>query len=87
MKNIGYIKYPTTTKVLIDELIRACDDYISRKISEDELKQIIWKWADCFGDKLFKGTTEFNPTVQQRVGSKRLNLVTNILAGYQYKFI
>lgn len=85
MKNCEYIKYPTSTKILIQELIRACDDYISRKISEDELRQTIWIWADCAGDKLFKGSTEFNPTVQQRVGAKRLNLVKNILAGYQYK--
>lgn len=86
MKNIDYIKYPTTTKILIEELIRACDDYISHKINEYELKEIIWIWADYSYDKLFKSPTEFNPTLRQRVGTKRLNLVADILVGYQYKF-
>jgi len=34
MKNLDYIKYPLTTKILIKEIKRACDDYISLKINE-----------------------------------------------------
>ena len=66
-----YIKYSPTVKILIQELKRATDDYFSRKISEDELKYIIWLWADNVGDKMFNGPSEFNPTLKQRVGEKR----------------
>lgn len=85
MKELSYIKYPPTIKILIQELKKATDDYIARKINGDELKQIIWVWADNAGDKMFNGSSEFNPTVEQRVGAKRLNLVKHMLVGYQYK--
>lgn len=86
MKNLDYIKYPPTTKILIQEIKRACDDYISRKISENELKNIIWTWADNVGEKMFSGSCEFSPTITQRVGAKRLTIVNHMLDGHQYKF-
>jgi len=87
MKNINYIKYPPTTKILIEEIKRACDDYIARRISENELKNVIWAWADNVGDKMFNGSYEFNPTITQRVGTKRLTIVNHMLDGHQYRFL
>lgn len=85
MKNPDYIKYPPTTKILIEEIKRACDDYIARRINENELKNIIWTWADNVGEKMFNGSYEFSPTVIQRVGTKRLTIVNHMLNGHQYK--
>ncbi|MGH4121721.1 MAG: TIGR04540 family protein [Clostridium sp.] len=87
MKNPDYIKYPPTTKILIEEIKRACDDYVARRINENELKSIIWSWADNVGEKMFNGSCEFNPTIIQRVGTKRLTLVNHMLNGHQYRFI
>ncbi|HEY8890350.1 MAG TPA: PC4/YdbC family ssDNA-binding protein [Clostridium sp.] len=69
MKNLDYIKYPQTTKILIEEIKRACDDYIARRINENELENIILTWADNVGEKMFNGSYEFSPTVIQRVGT------------------
>ena len=85
MKLLDYIKYPPTTKILIEEIRRSCDDYIARRINEDQLKSIIWTLADNVGDKMFNGSHEFNPTITQRVGAKRLAIVNHMLDGHQYK--
>ena len=87
MNNIEYIKYPPTTKILIEEIKKACDDYIARRITENELKNTIWTWADNVGEKLFNGSYGFNPTIIQRVGAKRLTIVSHILNGHQYKIL
>ncbi|MCE5286768.1 MAG: TIGR04540 family protein [Pelosinus sp.] len=82
---INYIKYPTTIKVLIAEINRACDDYISRKISDAELKSLIIAWANSSGDKLFAGSSALNPTVIQRCGKKRIQLIEKMLVDFQSK--
>lgn len=77
-----YIKYPTTIKVLIEEINRACDDYLSRKISDTELKSLVVTWANSSGDKLFAGSS-LNPTVTQRCGKKRIQLLEKMLVDFQ----
>lgn len=78
-----YIQHPTTVRMLIEEIKRACDDYTSRKITGVELKSLIITWANTSGDKLFDGPSNFNPTVIQRVGKKRLKLIEVMLKGFQ----
>lgn len=84
MKDLDYIKHPTTVKVLIQELKRICDNYIGRKVNEEELRYYIQYWAAHEGALLFSGHESFNHTVVQRIGSKRLKLVQKMLDGYQY---
>lgn len=84
MNQLDYIKHTTTIKVLIQELKRISDDYLARKISEDTLRYYIQYWATNSGHLLFVGSNTFNPTVQQRIGSKRLKLVEQMLEGMQY---
>ena len=84
MQNINYIKHPTTIKILIQELKQICDDYLARKITEDELRYFIQCWANNGGKMLFDGQNQFNPTITQRVGAKRLHLVKKMLEGFQY---
>jgi len=82
---MDYIKYPPTIHVLISEIIRATDDYFSRRISETDLRSLITAWAN--GGKLFNGPNQFNPTVIQRIGKKRLTLIEKMLDGQQLTFV
>ncbi|MBP2636805.1 MAG: hypothetical protein H6Q72_2712 [Firmicutes bacterium] len=79
---MNYIQHPPTVKVLIEEVIHACDDYLARKITDDELKAIVMTWAKTSGDKLFSGPSEFNPTLTIRVGKKRIKIIKAMLTGF-----
>ncbi len=37
-----FLMYPTTVKMLASEIISACDAYISRKITAEHLRKVIW---------------------------------------------
>lgn len=76
------IKNPTTVKLLSQQLIKACDFYLSQKISEDKLKELIWYYGKNHGDKLFRAK-ELNPTILNRIGKKRASLITIMLSGFQ----
>jgi len=84
---MDFIKYPPTVTALIEELINACDGYIARIITEQELRALIHSWGYSSGDKLFNGAKNFNPTVTQRLGKKRLKLVEAMLEGYQQRIL
>jgi len=79
------LKNPTTIKLLASQLLLACDEYVSRKYTEKQLKELIFHYASNHGKKLFslKG---INPTVINRIGKKRLELVNIMLEGFQQKF-
>lgn len=76
---MDFIRYPQTVKLLVQELIRACDAYVGREITEQDFKALVHSWAKKSGDKLFDGASKFNPTVVQRLGKKRLRLVLQML--------
>ena len=79
-----FLLYPTTVKMLAAEINNACDAYISRKISNTELKNIILHYAHEYPTMLFNAE-DLNPTVLNRIGKKRASLVNKMLAGYQYR--
>jgi uncharacterized protein (TIGR04540 family) len=80
-----FLKNPTTIKMLAIQLLQASDEYISRKLSEKQFKELIFHYASNHGNKLFslKG---INPTITNRIGKKRLELVNIMLEGFQHKF-
>jgi uncharacterized protein (TIGR04540 family) len=80
-----FLLYPTTVKMLAAEIISACDAYISRNITTEELRQIILHYATNYPEMLFNAEN-LNPTVLNRIGKKRAVLVNKLLDGYQYKF-
>lgn len=80
---MDFIKNPPTVKVLAEELIRACNAYLARQITDKELSYILQGWAKSDGEKLFNGTEGYNPTIVQRVGKKRLSIIHRSLDGYQ----
>ena len=80
-----FLLYPTTVKMLAAEIISACDAYISRNITTEELRQIILHYATNYPEMLFNAEN-LNPTVLNRIGKKRAVLVNKLLDGYQHKF-
>lgn len=79
------LKNPTTVKLMASQLILACDEYIAKKLSEKQLRELIYHYASCHGTKLFS-VNGINPTIMNRIGKKRLELVNIMLQGFQYKF-
>jgi uncharacterized protein (TIGR04540 family) len=79
-----FLLYPTTVKMLAAEIIAACDAYISRKLTAEELKTVIWHYAAHYPKMLFNAQ-DLNPTVLNRIGKKRALLVNKMLEGYQYR--
>lgn len=77
-----FIMYPTTVKLLAVEIKSVCDEYLSRKISEEHLKKLVFHYAGSCPEMLFNGSV-LNPTIINRIGKKRSNLLNKILAGYQ----
>ena len=81
------LKNPTSVKMMAAEITKACDNYVSKKLSEKQLKELLWHYASVHGTRLFSiiDKTGFNPTIVSRIGKKRLLLVKIILEGYQIR--
>jgi uncharacterized protein (TIGR04540 family) len=80
--SLDILRNPTTVKMLATHLIRACDNYIALKIPERQFKELIMHYAAFHGKKLF-GLKGLNPTVVNRIGKKRVDLVNIMLDGFQ----
>jgi uncharacterized protein (TIGR04540 family) len=81
---MDFILYPTTVKMLVAEIISACVAYKSRRISTNELKELIIHYASNCPEMLFNAN-ELNPTVLNRIGKKRAVVVKKLLEGYQHR--
>ena len=79
-----FMQYPTTVKMLADEIKRACTAYTSRQIDNDRIREIIFWYANAMPDKLFYGA-DLNPTISKIIGKKRLRLINDMLDGYQHQ--
>lgn len=82
-----FIKHPPTVKLLTEEMKRACDAYLARRLAEQELQHIIHFWALHSPDKLFAGPENLNPTVSAKLGKRRVHLVQKMLGGFQAKLL
>jgi len=78
------LKNPTTVKLLAAQIIRACDEYIAMKLTEKQLRELLLHYASHHGKKLFC-TKGMNPTIVNRIGKKRLELVNIMLEGFQQR--
>lgn len=78
------LKNPTTVKLLAVQIIKACNEYISLKLTEKQFRELLFHYASQHGKKLFsiKG---INPTIVNRIGKKKLELVNIMLKGYQQR--
>ena len=73
-------------KTLIKDIKNICDDYTGRKIDEETLRYYIQFWASNCPELMFNGHTEYNSTLKQRAGSKRLRLINKMLDGTHLSF-
>lgn len=83
---LGILKNPTTVKLLAVQIITACDKYISMNLTEKELKELVFYYATQHGKKLFS-INGFNPTIVNRIGKKRLELMNIMLKGFQLRLL
>jgi len=71
----GIIRNPRTIKSLAEEIIKVCDAYWSRNISEEVGREYILYWSKSEGNKLFK-SSELNSTIKKVIGKKRVELIS-----------
>lgn len=74
----NYLQYPSTVKELAAELIKVCDDYKSRRITNSEIREIIAWYATETPEMLF-AFDEINPTVRKIIGKRRERVVVSLL--------
>jgi len=81
---LDILKNPTTVKLLASQIIQACDEYIAKKITEKQFRELFMYFASNHGKKLFS-RRGINPTIVNRIGKKRLELLNIMLDGFQQK--
>jgi uncharacterized protein (TIGR04540 family) len=81
---LDILKNPTTVKLLASQIIQACDEYIAKKITEKQIRELFHHYASSHGTKLFS-LNGINSTIVNRIGKKRLELTNIILEGFQQK--
>lgn len=79
------LRNPTTVKMLAGQIISASDEYVSKRMPEKEYRELITYYAKQHGRKLFSysNSGSLNPTILNRIGKKRAELVQLMLSGYQ----
>lgn len=84
-ENGTILRNPTSVKMLAGQIITASDDYVARKMDEGQYQSLIIYYAKNHGKKLFSSSMPggLNPTVLNRIGKKRAELVEIMLRGYQ----
>lgn len=80
---IGILRNPTTVKQLAHEIKVACDAYISKKISEKYVVELMCHYSIHHSNKLFDYYGGFKPTIRDRLGAKRCGLLDHMLKGIQ----
>ena len=81
-KHTDYVLHPKSVKHAANEIKAVVDDYWNRILPMTELKLYLQQLADQ--GKLFKAE-DFNPTIRQIIGKKRMEIVETMLAGYQQR--
>lgn len=78
-----FIRHPKTRYEMANEIKRVCDQYWANSISDTEFKELILHYKTnvseiLFGDPIGK---QINPTIEIKIGVKRLNLIKKVLNG------
>jgi uncharacterized protein (TIGR04540 family) len=79
---LDILRNPTTVKLLASLIIQACDEYIARKLTEKQFRELLMHFASTHGKKLFS-RRGINSTIVNRIGKKRLELLNIVLEGFQ----
>lgn len=78
-------RHPRSVVKLAEEIKKVIDAYWSRDVSEEQMREYVLYFAKYEKKKLFRAN-EYSPTIKQRVGKKRLEVINKVLEGYQMKF-
>lgn len=78
-------RHPRSVVNLAKELKNLIDAYWSRDISEEQMREYVLYFAKYEKKKLFRAN-DYSPTIKQRVGKKRLEVIDKVLDGYQMNF-
>ncbi|NSW92621.1 MAG: TIGR04540 family protein [Firmicutes bacterium] len=82
-EQIRFITNPLTVKQMAAQINVASDAYVSMKISENDLRELLYHYAKNHSRKLFGFNRDLNPTITKIIGKKRKELVEIMLAGLQ----
>jgi uncharacterized protein (TIGR04540 family) len=84
-EKITLLRNPLTVKQMAVQIKYACDMYGTFKLSENELRELLFCYTDSHGRKIFGLNGNLNPTLLKIIGKKREGLVGVLLRGYQLK--
>ncbi len=82
MTKNDFIHHPKRVVDLAQFLMESIDLYWNRGLSDVELKQRIWTWAQS--GKLLQGN-DINRSIKKIIGKQRTELALKMLEGYQFK--
>ena len=79
---VQYMKIPTSSKKLSDDVIRIVDMYQSSQVSEDDMIEVITTWKENVPELLFApdGEGKINRTLLKVIGKKREKVILTFLA-------
>ena len=80
-----YQKYPISVVSLAAEINRVINDYNARRISNDDLYEIIYWYAHNCADLLFCGQ-DYITSIKKICGQRRIRLINSVLSGLQFSF-
>jgi len=83
-ESIDIIRNPSGVRQMAAEMKKLVDTYWSRRISEKEARELIIYWATYYPQYIFRAN-DYNPSIKQIVGKKRLAFVDVALQGFQAK--
>lgn len=81
--SVCVLRNPLTVKQMAEQLKVACDLYVVFKLSEQNLKELLYHYASVHGSKFFGEKGILNPTLEKIIGKKRRELVGIMLSNFQ----
>lgn len=81
------INWPTTRKVMIEQLKRAMKMYGAYKLSNEELMYFVENYMNNFGHLFFKNDFEIHPSIRKALGKRNTWILACIVERvYQKEF-
>lgn len=73
-----YLSFPTSYKILCDEMVRLVDNYTDKRLDEDFLIQVLETWKDSCPELLLSDGA-LAPQILKRIGKRRSFVVSGAL--------
>ena len=82
---VEFIRVPTSTKKLSDELIRFVDDFQQSRISQEDFVEVLQTWMNNAPKLLLAddgSSNALSPSVIKYIGKKRAIVIATVLANF-----